>query len=90
MSFGRLIKSIQHGTISIGTNATTGNSTIGAVDTSKSIIIPLGCDLSASGNGDHSGRLFFGSSTLVSVIRNLDGSGGGAAGTFGYTVVEYY
>jgi hypothetical protein len=87
----RGVKTVQHGTISFGTDEASHSSTLGvAVDTTRSVITPLGAEVSENRQESTTFRLAFGSSTQVTGTRGLVGGATGASATVGYTVTEYY
>ena len=87
--FGGGVKSIQRGVISIDTGSTsTGTATITAVDTSKSMIVPLGAT-GASFNTAVASRLALTNSTTVTAVARNGSGVSSQVIDVGYQVIEF-
>lgn len=80
------IKSIQRGTISIGSLASSATATITAVNTSKTMLNFLGCYTSTSSDSIYLPLLTLTNSTTVTASKGATG----VSATVSYEVIEFY
>jgi hypothetical protein len=88
VNYGTAIKSIQRGTIAIGTPLVSNTATISAVNTAKSVTNWLGytvSDTTYSARGHY--RLCLTDSTTVTATRSVAGA---ETVTINFEVIEYY